>query len=108
MRVWYLDPMAASEWNTKVQELIDDMGMSELSRRSGTSRTVIYKWLDGTPPTASAVIKFARGLGMSPIQALILSDYLTPLDVGQDPHAAELAHATDDALLAEVRRRFNR
>lgn len=99
--------MAESAWNEMVNGLAETMGMSELSRQSGTNRNVIYKWLAGTPPTADAVIKFARHLGMNPATALVTAGHLSPDDV-PDPGSMPLASATDDALLNEIRRRINR
>lgn len=99
--------MVKSAWAHSVSELAETHGISKLARTSGVSRGVLYNWMEGSPPTADAVLKFAHGLGISATSALVTAGFLSPSEASGSANVS-LDLVTDEALLAEVKRRFNR
>lgn len=99
--------MVMSTWAHLVSELAETHGISKLARTAGVSRGVIYNWMKGSPPTADAVLKFAHGLGISATSALVTAGFLDPWEANDSAHI-NLELVSDDVLLDEVKRRFNR
>lgn len=77
----------------------------ELAERSGAGPASISRWLKGKPPSAEEAIRFARGVGLSPVQALTMAGYLTPREAGAVVSDLRLSDINDVALLDELRAR---
>jgi transcriptional regulator with XRE-family HTH domain len=83
------------------------MTQVEIAATAGIDQTGVSRWLSGrSVPRIESVIRFARNLDRSPIEALVAAGYLTAEEAGVDPELEVSVRdlATDD-LLAELRRR---
>lgn len=79
---------------------------SELAARGKVQPSTLSRWLSGeVPPSASQAINFARNLGDSPIQALVMADYLTPDEAGMNVRGVVLDEISEIVLLDELKRR---
>jgi len=95
-----------TRWAKYVNDAIHDHIPAEAARRSNLSRSTITRWMAGSTPDPKDVIRFARAYGRSPGSALVAAGYLTDADL--DGEQYDISSVPDDALLDEVRRRFNR
>ena len=95
-----------TRWAKYVNDAIRDHIPAEAARRSNLSRSTITRWMAGSTPDPKDVIRFARAYGRSPGSALVAAGYLTDADL--DGEQYDISSVPDDALLDEVRRRFNR
>lgn len=96
-------------WTDYVRLVIGDDPQVAASRRTGIDQATISRWLSDPThiPSASAACDFARGYGHSVPQALVAAGYLTHSEVHQpDPRVTDLSSVSDNALVAELRRRL--
>lgn len=92
-------------WAEYVNDAIHDHTPAEAARRTNLSRSTITRWLAGSTPDPKDVIRFARAYGRSPQTALVTAGYLEKCEVDD---RQDVTSIPDEALLNEIRRRFNR
>lgn len=83
------------------------MTQAEIAALAGVDQTGVSRWLSGSSvPRVESAIRFARGLGRPPVEALVAAGYLTRAEAGLSPdmQISVRALSTED-LLAEIRRR---
>ena len=96
-------------WAEYVQRLTPGKTQAEIAALAGIAQTGVSRWLSGqSAPRVDSVIRLARNLGRSPIEALVAAGYLTAEEAGIRPdlHISIREFATDE-LLAEIRRRVS-
>lgn len=104
--------MKQETWRGYVQRILNAMSPEDAAAVTGVSAATIYRWIreesSKEPPNAMRVIAFARGFSQVPVQALIAAGYLEPRDIkeGTIEVYQSLEELSDDALLAEIARRF--
>lgn len=76
----------------------------ELADKTGVNAATISRWLsdEGTQPSAEQVIRFARGVGDSPIQALVMAGYVTPNEARMEVKDLDIADLDEVVLLNEL------
>jgi transcriptional regulator with XRE-family HTH domain len=96
-------------WKAYVASVIGSDQQKDAAEKTGVDQSTISRWLrNGEPGRAENIVKFARGYGRPPLQALVAAQLLTATEAKQRPTAApSLADLTDDELLDEVRRRLH-
>jgi transcriptional regulator with XRE-family HTH domain len=97
----------ASMWAEYVKRVAPGRNQAEIAELAGVDQTGVSRWLSGrTAPRVESVIRFARSLGRSPVEALVAAGYITPEEAGMAPDLQISSRdlATEE-LLAEVRRR---
>lgn len=77
----------------------------DLADRSKVGTASISRWLKGSAPSPIDVIKFARNLGESPVQALVMAGHLTPAEANTTVKDLSLSRLNDIVLIDELRRR---
>ena len=77
----------------------------ELADRAGTTEATISRWLSDSMPAAQDVIKFARAVGGSPVQALLMAGYLTAEEANAVVPDLRLDMLDDIVLLDELKKR---
>ena len=77
----------------------------ELSERSGASPSSLSRWLKGKPPSPQEAISFARAVGGTPIQALLLAGYITAAEANMVAPDLNLETIDEIVLLDELKRR---
>ena len=77
----------------------------ELSERAGVNEGTISRWLSDAVPDPRDVIKFARNLGQSPVEALVMAGYLTPDEANVVVSELSLSDFDEIVLLDELKRR---
>lgn len=78
----------------------------ELAERAGVNAATLNRWLNqGVTPSPEQVIAFARGLEISPIQALVMSGHLTPGEARMSAADLRIDDISDVVLLDELRKR---
>lgn len=77
----------------------------ELSERAEVNEGTISRWLRDSIPAPQEVIKFARAVGGSPVQALLMAGYLTPQEANAVVPDLRLDSLDDVVLLDELKRR---
>lgn len=100
-------------WWAFLQAELDERGwnIAELARKSDVDRSVITRWRDGGDVTVANARKVSGALGVPLLRVLVHARVLTDSEAA----GVELQGATldpgvlsDDDLLAEIRRRFQR
>lgn len=94
------------DWTEYVRDTIGGDTLAVAARRIGVSRSTVGRWTDGTSPTPQQAVALARAYGRSPTSALISAGYIEPGDIQDGRY--DITSASDDELLEEVKRRFNR
>ena len=81
----------------------------QIAALAGVDQTGVSRWLNGTNvPRAEAVIKLARALQRSPVEALVAAGHITLTEVGLKPDLkSAIRELSDDQLIAEIRRRIS-
>jgi transcriptional regulator with XRE-family HTH domain len=100
-------------WWAFLQAELDERGwnIAELARKSDVDRSVITRWRDGGDATVTNARKVAAALGVPLLRILVHAGVLTDSEVaGVELHTVPLdpAALSDDELLVEIRRRFQR
>jgi len=94
-------------WAEYVKRVAPGAIQAEIAELAGIDQTGVSRWLAGrTVPRVESVIRFARNLQRSPIEALVAAGYLTVAEAGLDPMLeVSVRDIPTDELLAEIRRR---
>lgn len=107
-----IDVMTMREsWAAYVRRITAGLPRKEIAEAADINVSAVSRWLTGaSPPSPEKAISFARGLGQSPIKALVAAGYL---DEGDDVDGAveivqSLDVLSDDALIDELRDRLRR
>lgn len=101
--------MTREDWTAYVHRISQGVPAEEIARAAGVHITTIYRWL-GSPKQKSPemVIKFARGLRQSPVEALIAAGYLEPGEVaGVIEVVRSSSDLPDSELVDELSRRLD-
>jgi len=79
----------------------------EFALRVGVGESTVSRWLAGqVQPTAGQVIKFARAVGKSPIQALVMAGQISPEEGHMAVTDLGLGDLNDGTILEEIARRL--
>lgn len=100
--------MALENWTSYVQRITRGVPAEDTAKAAGVHITTVYRWLkDPKQKSPEMVIKFARGLRQSPVEALIAAGYLEP---GEVAGVIEVFRAAsdlpDDELINDLSRRL--
>ncbi|GAB2964085.1 helix-turn-helix domain-containing protein [Saccharothrix stipae] len=100
-------------WWAFLQAELDERGwnIAELARKSDVDRSVVTRWRDGGDATVTNARKVATALGVPLLQVLVHAGVLTGSEIaGVELQGASLDPAvlSDEELLDEIRRRFQR
>lgn len=95
-------------WAEYVQRVTPGLTQTQIAALAGVDQTGVSRWLNGSSvPRAEAVIRFARSLQRSPVEALMAAGHLSPAEVGLKPDLKPSTRGlSNDQLIAEVRRRI--
>lgn len=77
----------------------------ELADKVQINPATISRWLDDeidARPSAEQVIRFARGVGESPIQALVMAGYVSPDEARMEVKDLTLSDLSEVVLLSEL------
>ena len=78
----------------------------ELAERSGVNAATLSRWLSAkVAPSHDQVITFTRGVGMNPVQGLVMAGYITPEEARTTIRELRIEDLDDVVLLDELRRR---
>lgn len=96
-------------WWTYVSRNAAGRSRGDIGRLAGVDASQVSRWKSGGTPRAESVIRFARGTGADPIEALVVAGYLAQ----DEARAATVVRTgsgdlSDEELLAEIRARFTR
>lgn len=96
-------------WAEYVRRVAPGKTQAEIAALAGIDQTGVSRWLSGqSVPRVESIIRFARSLGRSPIEALVAAGYITPTEAGMSPDLRiSLRELPTDELLAEIRRRVS-
>lgn len=100
--------MVREDWTAYVQRITRGVSAEEVATAAAVHVTTVYRWLrNPKQKSPEQVIKFARGLRQSPVEALIAAGYLEP---GEVAGVIEVVRSTtdlpDDELVDELSRRL--
>lgn len=101
--------MTREDWTSYVHRISHGVPTEQIAEAAGVHITTIYRWLNSPKQKSpQMVIKFARGLRQSPVEALIAAGYLEPTEVaGVIEVVRSAGDLPDDELVAEIARRFD-
>jgi transcriptional regulator with XRE-family HTH domain len=72
-----------SEWSDYVRRTQGAVSQTEAAALTGLSQATISRWgRGGRPGTPAMVAAFARGFGVSVVEAFVAADFLTPEEAG--------------------------
>lgn len=96
-------------WAEYVKRVAPSKTQTDIAALAGVDQTGVSRWLSGqTVPRVDSVIRFARNVGRSPIEALVAAGYLTPEEAGLSPSLQiSVRELPTEELLAEIRRRVS-
>lgn len=106
--------MTRETWNEYVQRITRGIPRKEVAKAAGVSESRLSRWLDGGTVSAEKAVKFARGIGQPPVEALVHAGFLEPseadavIEVNQSVSALlddELVCGLE-MMLAEVNKRL--
>jgi transcriptional regulator with XRE-family HTH domain len=101
-------------WADYVQANLDSLGWSNstLASQADIDRSLIGRWLnEGTQPSVESVRVVTRAFGRPVWEGIVAAEILTEDELKATPPPSrepDLRLASDDTLLAEVRRRMRR
>ena len=100
--------MAREDWTAYVQRITHGVPAEDTAQAAGVHVTTVYRWLrNPKQKSPEQVIKFARGLRQSPVEALIAAGYLEPAEVsGVIEVIRSATDLPDDQILSELARRL--
>lgn len=97
-------------WHGYVRRVVAGLPREAVATAAGIHQSGVYRWInrnDGSRPRAENVVQFARGIGESPVEALIAAGYLEPGETeGVIEVYQKLADLSDDELVAELTARL--
>lgn len=73
-------PNSTTTWAEYVHQHTADQTQGQVAARTGINQATISRWRAGreVQPTAQAVVAFARGYGLPPVEALVAAGVLSP------------------------------
>lgn len=97
-------------WYDYVQRVLRSRGITaaDATRAMGSLNASMFSnWKNGTRPTPGMAVAFARGVGESPLVALVEAGLLTEREIGGKvaPPEEGLANYSTEALLSELGKR---
>ena len=95
-------------WSDYVRRHARGLTQVQVSEKTGLAQTAISRWLreDTLVPQAEYVVRFARGFGQNPVEALIVAGYITAAEAGAVTVVpTSISEFTEAELLDELRRR---
>lgn len=102
-------PMVEREdWTHYVQRITSGVSRKDVARAAGIHESGLHRWLnDKNKPRVEKIVGFARGLGQSPVEALIAAGHLNPEEVaGVIEVYQSRSELSDDELIAELAERL--
>jgi transcriptional regulator with XRE-family HTH domain len=103
------DDTTHENWTKYVERVSHGRDRADIARAAGINVSGLSRWSNGHRPSAEKVVAFARGLGQSPVAALIAARYLEPGEVkGVTPVMRSIDKIPDDELLKTLARRLAR
>ena len=101
--------MSTSRWTQYVRSHLRG-SQKELADRTGVNAATVSRWMngEGQRPSAEQVIRFARGVGESPIQALVMAGYVTPDEARMEVKDLRIDDLDEVVLLNELLDRAKR
>lgn len=102
--------MVNEGWTEYVERVTAGVPRAETARAAGINVSGLSRWINAVSrPSAEKVVDFARGLGQSPVEALIAAGYLKLAEVnGATEVMRSIDAIPDDELLGTLRRRLAR
>jgi transcriptional regulator with XRE-family HTH domain len=101
------DDTTHENWTNYVERVSHGRDRADIARAADINVSGLSRWSSGQRPSAEKVVAFARGLGQSPVAALIAAGYLDPAEV---EGATEVTRSIDKIpytqLLASLDRRL--
>lgn len=99
------------DWSTYVRQVVGHDRQTEVARKTGIDQTTISRWLrpsEGTPTRISSqnVARFARGYGLSVLEAFVVAGFLSPEEAGMQGKPLDIEQVDSDVLIAELQRRL--
>lgn len=97
-------------WAEYVRRVTERVAQKDVAERTGVDQTGISRWIRGKTkaPRAESVVSFARGLQLSPVEALIAAGYLDVAEAASAVAvAASVSDLSNDALIDELRDRLH-
>lgn len=101
-------------WGEYVRRIIGNDRQIDVAQKTGIDQTTISRWLaeerEGVTRRISSqsVAAFARGYGVSTLEAFVAAGFLTEQEAGVRPRRLPpLQQATKDELIAELDRRLS-
>jgi transcriptional regulator with XRE-family HTH domain len=78
----------------------------ELAERSGINTSTLSRWLAGkVAPSYEQVITFSRGVGLNPIQGLVMAGYISANEARTTINELRIEDIDELVLLDELKRR---
>lgn len=89
--------MAGESWWDYVRRVSDGAMQKDIAARIGVNPATVSGWQRGTvgTPSATKVIEFAREYKVSPVEALLVANYLQAADLA-DVGVVEIVTSLDD------------
>lgn len=99
-------------WDEYVRRVIGDDRQVDVAQKTGIDQTTISRWLSSDPAksrrlSSQSVAAFARGYGLSVIEAFVVAGFLTPDEAGMKSGLPDLSKLTKRELIDELDRRMS-
>jgi transcriptional regulator with XRE-family HTH domain len=97
-------------WTNYVQRVMQGRERADVARAAGVNVSGLSRWINEVSrPSAEKAVDFARGLGQSPVAALIAAGYLDFTEVKEAVKVTRsIDKIPDDELLKTLARRLAR
>jgi transcriptional regulator with XRE-family HTH domain len=96
-------------WWEYVERISGGIPQKDIARAAGIDQTMVSRWKTAKhKPKAENVVQFARGLGRSPVEALIAAGYIREDEVAQAVETrTSVTELPSTILLGELARRLS-
>jgi transcriptional regulator with XRE-family HTH domain len=95
-----------STWWAYVQRVAGPVQNTQIADRVGIDKSAITRWSRGNRPEADFAVRFARGYGRPPAEALAAAGYMSTDEAGLHEVPATLEALTSEQLAAELLERI--
>lgn len=94
-------------WYAYVFGAMRGMSAYEAAKRTDINQSTFTRWKDGQAPDFHIAVKFARGMGISVLEALAATGLITPDEAGIDVGGLDITTVPTEDILGEIRRRLS-